>query len=198
MAHTPLKLHQGTAFGLVVTGQVESYCGQLTPEFYTKDMGNRNLKLGVYGSNDPKDSDFRPWEEKWIKPLVSRVNRMDMPATFDEFVHELDQMLADSDHVKFVPDRVTYGQASGFIQVNGIIIHAKPILTLGMGIPALQKLYRARRILLPDAIATLKSMVKAGITEMVTDEYYDRHRRGPGWARFMWETYPTDEFVKNF
>lgn len=197
---TPLILHQGVLFGAIPYGQVRSYCGQLTPHFFTKEMGLRNLTIGSEGSTDPDDPPFKPWKRYWVEPLAEQIRESDLPATFADFSARLNRLRGrgrDGGQVDFLKEQPQFGQARGFIKVGMLIPSADTVVTLGMGVPMLQKLVDQGRITDREAIFVAQAMVASGINEMVHEEYY-RQNRWPYYARFAWETYHTDEVIKRF
>lgn len=201
MGNTPLKLHHGKAFGKVLWYQIQSYCGDYTPKFYTKKMGLRNLTLGNSGDFNPLSTDerFVPWRPfEWIEPLIEEISASDLPEDFESFKQKLGRITVQpSGQAVFKPNSNELGQASGFIQVNGIIRHSDPVITLGMGIPMLMKIQDNRAISPTDAIDLTQTMVALGITETITNEYYARVRiQKPHYpARFAWEAYHTLEAI---
>lgn len=182
-----IQLHLGTILGAMPCGQIRSYCGQLTPQFYTKEQGIRNLKIGT------SDPEFHPWKKSWAKPLRKEILESDLPEDFAEFCGRLGERVSiDSDVVKFYPDQI-----GGFLGINRLIRHTKPVVTLAMGIPMLQKDCDRGSIGVVDALIGVQAMVQAWINEQIP-QAYDIANRWPGYARFEWETYYIEEFINAY
>ncbi len=200
LKNTPLTLYRGKAFGKVRWYQVQSYCGDFTPKFVTKEMGWRNLEIGCCGDYKPLPTDipFTPWEFAWTKTLSKAIGESDLPYNFANFSQQLSLITAQSaGQAMFMSERPEMGQASGFIRVNGVIRHPDPVISLGMGLPMLMKLQDQGSIDHADGIDLTQAMVAAGITETITTDYYAKMREGNRrWpARFMWEAYHTTEVI---
>lgn len=200
MRNTPLRLHHGKAFGKVLWYQIQSYCGDFTPKFYTKKMGLRNLQLGSSGDFNPASGDrhFVPWDFDWTEPLIEAISTSDLPENFEGFTQKLNQItIQPSGQAVFRLNSNELGQSSGFIQVNGVVRHSDPVITLGMGIPMLMKIQDRGAISPTDALDLTQRMIELGINEVVTNEYYakmrSQNRRYP--ARFAWEAYHTIDAI---
>ncbi len=201
LRNTPLTLYRGKAFGRVLWYQIQSYCGDLTPKFVTKDKGLRNVLLGTSGDSNPLPEDVRfvPWRYEWTEPLLEAIDASDLPDTFTDFSQKLDLITAQpAGHAAFMSEPLEkMAQASGFISVNGVIRHPDPVISLGMGLPMLMKLHEQGSIDHADGIDLTQVMVAAGITETITTDCYTKMRKGNRrWpARFMWEAYHTTEVI---
>lgn len=184
-----LTLHHGKAFGQFPWAQIESYCGQLTPLFVSKEAGRRHLKIGT------EDQEWSPWKKEWTRPVAEWIEYSDLPETYAEFaaqVHDLAVNSSGATRLLKMPPKL--GQYLGMIIVNGVIPHLTPVVTIGTAFPLVQRVCDLGKISHAEAAALIKLMVADGITEGFTDEFANDLRGTE--PRFAWETYFTEDVIR--
>jgi hypothetical protein len=188
-----LTLCTGNIFGTQLRfGQIISYCGLPTPEFYTAEMGYRNLRVGMEGHRTDGQRKFKPWQWDQVRPIADAIKEMFLPLTFRDFAQQVFALRSEENPiVSFGETGECCDQKAGYILVRDIPTTLCPVSCLSQAIPIVRTLVSTGTMNERAAVGLLKRMISAGLTEEITDAFFQAVREDEIISRFEWETYST-------